>query len=113
MDRHHATSADTRAAIKADLAGRPCVLAFSAGKDSIAAWLALRELGIEVRPVYKFLVPGLAFVERSLAYYESHFGVPIARVPHPSLFRWLRILTFQAPEHCRILEEFDCLEPSQ
>ncbi len=64
------------------------ILSFSAGKDSLAAWLLLRELGFDVVPVYKWLVPGLLFVERSLAYYESFFGTRIRRYPHPSFYRW-------------------------
>lgn len=50
--------------------GGKTILAFSTGKDSIAAMQAIRDAFDEVIPVYMYLVPGLEFVEESLAYYE-------------------------------------------
>ena len=88
-------------------------LSFSAGKDSIVSWLVLREHFPHITPIYKYLIPGLEFVEESLAYYESFFGTRIIRVPHPSLYRMLRNFVFQPPgTHCRAiigarLENFD------
>lgn len=43
------------------------LLAFSTGKDAIAAWLAVRDSFEAVHPYYLYLVPGLEFVEESLA----------------------------------------------
>lgn len=83
------------------------LLSFSCGKDSIGAWLALRPHIRRIIPVYLYLVPDLAFVEESLRSYEQVFETRIIRMPHPSLYRWLTSLTFQAPEHCRILEDLD------
>lgn len=111
ISRRHPDSVATRKAIRADL-GPKVALAFSCGKDSTAAWLALRAEGFEVVPVYKFLVPGLAFVERSLAYYEGVFGAKILRTPHPSLFRWLRESTYQAPERVAWVDELLTREPT-
>ena len=42
-------------------------LAFSCGKDSIATWLECRKHFTRVIPFYMYLVPGLQFIERSLA----------------------------------------------
>jgi 3'-phosphoadenosine 5'-phosphosulfate sulfotransferase (PAPS reductase)/FAD synthetase len=83
-----------------------CILSFSCGKDSLAAWLVLREVfePEKITPVYKYLVPGLAFVERSLAYYEDFFGCRIRRYPHPSFYRWLVRLVYQAPQNCALIE---------
>lgn len=81
------------------------LLAFSTGKDAVAAWLAIRESFDEVIPYYLYLVPDLEFVEESLTYYEQFFGVKIARLPHPSLHRWLNSLTFQTPERCLVIEQ--------
>lgn len=53
------------------------LLAFSTGKDAIAAWLAIREHFDEVIPYYLYLIPDLEFVEESLAYYEKFFGTKI------------------------------------
>ncbi|WP_211246481.1 hypothetical protein [Amycolatopsis taiwanensis] len=101
------------AEIRTELArkGLPVLLAFSRGKDSLAAWLALRDSGVEVRPFHLYLVPGLEFVDESLADYERYFGVTIPQLPHPSLFRWLNNLTFQVPEHIRIIEAAQLPEP--
>jgi hypothetical protein len=81
------------------------LLAFSRGKDSISAMLVLREAGFEVIPVFYYRVPGLGFVERSLAYYEKFFGVHIIRVPHPSTYRQLREFTFQPPSRISLIWE--------
>lgn len=80
------------------------LLAFSCGKDAIAAWLACRPHFRRIIPYYMYLVPGLEFVERSLAYYENYFGSPIIRVPHPSLYRWLSEFVFTPPERCALIE---------
>lgn len=79
------------------------LLAFSTGKDAIAAWLAIREHFDAVHPYYLYLVPGLEFVEESLAYYEQFFGTRIKRLPHPSLHRWLNSFTFQPPERVQVI----------
>lgn len=82
------------------------MLAFSTGKDAIAAWLAIRDHFDRVHPYYLYLVPGLEFVEESLAYYEQFFGVRIARLPHPSLHRWLAGgYTYQPPERLRVIQQ--------
>lgn len=79
------------------------LLAFSTGKDAIAAWLAIRDHFEAVHPYYLYLVPGLEFVDESLAYYERFFGARIARLPHPSLHRWLNACVFQPPERASVI----------
>ena len=81
------------------------LLAFSTGKDAICAWLAIRDHFDKVHPYFLYLVPGLEFVEESLAYYEKFFGVKITRLPHPSLYRMLNGLTFQPPERVAIIKQ--------
>lgn len=102
------------AGIRDQLAGEgmPVLLAFSCGKDAIAAWLALQNRGIEVRPYYLTLVPGLKFVDETLDRFEQHFQTRIARYPHPSFYRWLNTFTFQAPERLAIIEAADIPEPT-
>ncbi|WP_394360718.1 hypothetical protein [Amycolatopsis sp. SB7-3] len=101
------------AEVRAELArkGVPVLLAFSRGKDSLAAWLALRDAGVEVRPFHFYLVPGLEFVDESLAFFEKFFGVTIPQLPHPSLYRWLNNLTFVPPERRLIIEAAQLPEP--
>src|SRR4030042_677859 len=86
--------------------GAKILLAFSGGKDAIAAWLALRDGGVEVFPYHMTLVPGMSFVEESLSRYEAFFGAKIVRVTHPSFFRWLCNLVFQPPERCAVIESY-------
>ncbi|CRK55444.1 phosphoadenosine phosphosulfate reductase [Alloactinosynnema sp. L-07] len=92
--------------IRADIAaeGKPVLLGFSRGKDSLAAWLAMREAGITVVPYHLYLVPGLRFVADSLKFYEDFFGQRIINLPHPSLIRWLNRFVFQPPERCAVIE---------
>ena len=85
--------------------GGVAILCFSTGKDSIASWLVMQRHFTKIVPYYMYLVPGLSFVERSLAYYEDWFGTHIIRLPHPSLYRMLNNLTFQAPENGAIIEQ--------
>ncbi len=86
--------------------GTKTILAFSTGKDSIAAYLAIRHAFDEVIPVYMYLVPGLEFVEESLAYYERAMlgGRRILRMPHPSLYRWLNGYVYQPPERAPVID---------
>lgn len=81
------------------------LLAFSGGKDAVAAWLTIRPYFDEVVPVYMYIVPGLEIVEESLSYYEQYFGTKIVRVPHPSLLRWLRGNVFRPPEQILVVEQ--------
>lgn len=103
------SSADIREQLASE--GRPVLLAFSRGKDSIASWLALRAAGVEVIPYHMYLVPGLRFVDESLAYFREWFGQPIANIPHPSLYRWLNGATFQVPERLAVIDAARLPEP--
>lgn len=81
------------------------LLSFACGKDSIAAWLAVRERFEAVHAFYLYLVPGLEFVEESLDYYERFFGCRIGRYPNPNLYRMLNGLVFQPPERIEVVEQ--------
>ena len=93
--------------IAAHNGGEVCLLSFSTGKDSIAAWLECRRYFKRVIPFYCYLIPDLSFVEKSLAYYERFFNTPIMRCPHPFLYRLLNNLVFQPPERCAVIERAD------
>jgi len=90
--------------------GRPVLVAFSGGKDAIAAELALADAGVETILVYLYYIPGrrpgrtLAFVEEGLTDLEQSLGKIVHRYPNPSLYRWLNNLVFQPPERCAIIE---------
>ena len=83
--------------------GEKTLIAFSRGKDSIAVALALRDK-IDMIPFYYDDLPGMEFVEESLAYYEKHlFGRRILRMPHPAFYRHLRDGMFQTLGRAQIL----------
>lgn len=96
------TSAEVRDRLARE--GKPVLVAFSTGKDALACELALQDAGIETRLAYLYYIPGLRFIEDTLAQQEELLGKPIARYPHPSLWRWLNALVFQPPERCAIIE---------
>lgn len=78
--------------------GPDVVMSFSAGKDSLAAWLALREDGrFNVHPYFLFWIPGLSWVDRMLTYYEEFFECHIMRLPHPYLYEMLDRCAYQPP----------------
>jgi len=105
MQRHFDNSEDIckYVADRSDTA----ILAFSCGKDSIAAWIQMRRYFKKIIPFYWVLVPGLSFIDESLKYYEDFFGSKIERIPSPSLYRMLTNLVFQAPENCSIVEDME------
>lgn len=84
--------------------GKPVMLACSLGKDSLAAWVALEEEGIEVVPVYFWSIPRLPMNEQSIKQIEDVFGVKIHQYPHPRWFRTLNNCVFQAPHRISTIE---------
>lgn len=75
-----------------------CLLSFSRGKDSIAAYLAIRDKFERVVPYFYNVVPGLEFIEESLTYYEQKMGTHIIRLPAPGFYRQLEGLLYQPPD---------------
>lgn len=100
---HFDTSLELREYVAARSNGT-CILSFSGGKDSIVAWLAMREQFDKIVPIFMYLVPGLRFVEEGIAYFEEYFDTHIIRMPHPSLYRLLMNAVFMPPERLRVLE---------
>lgn len=105
MQRIHFESSDALCGWVSEQSADTCLLSFSGGKDSLAAWLQLRRFFSRVLPVYLYRIPGLKFMDEDLAAYEEYFGQRILKLPHPALYRWLNAFTFQAPERLAIIEE--------
>lgn len=84
--------------------GPRALLAFSRGKDSIAAWLHMRQFFDEIVPLFWYLIPDLEFELESLDYFERFFGTTIHRMPNPNLNRMLNAYVFQPPEHCAVID---------
>ena len=68
------------------------------GKDSLAAWLYLRENGFELIPYWCYDLPGCSFDEQAFEYYQDFFQTKIYRIPHPILYAKLRSGKFQTPD---------------
>lgn len=77
--------------------GPRTLLSFSRGKDAIAAYIAIRDHFEDVIPYHLYLIPGLEFVDESLAYYERIMGRKIWNLPHPSFYGWLNAYLYQTP----------------
>jgi hypothetical protein len=90
--------------------GDRVLLSFSTGKDSLAAWLVLRDAGFKVTPFYMQLIPDLQFVERSLRYYEDFFGVHIYRTLHPSFAVYFLNLWLQPPHRKEAIDRIGFYE---
>lgn len=80
------------------------LLAFSAGKDSLACLTVLTHLGFTVKPYYLYGVPGLNFVDTYIRYIEQRFNVQIAQYPNPSFGDEVRMGWYRAalPDFPRI-----------
>jgi hypothetical protein len=84
--------------------GPSTIISFSRGKDSIGAYIAIRDHFENIVPYHLYLVPGLSFVDESLDYYERKvFGRKIINLPHPSYFNWLNKYTFASPGHAAVI----------
>lgn len=91
--------------------GEPVILCFSGGKDSVAAWIAMEEFGIEFTPVYLWYVPHLSFIDEQMEYYQDTLGKRIHQYPNPSFYRWLMNGVAQAPERMRVIEALPQVQP--
>lgn len=88
--------------------GDTVILSFSGGKDSLAAWAALRAAGFtRIIPVFHELVPGLECVETHLRHVEETLQTRIVRLPHPFLTWCLREAAFQPPVQAALLATLD------
>jgi len=88
------------------MVGNKLLLGFS-GKDSLAAWLYLRERGFEIVPYMLYTVPGLQIDLDARAYYEDFFQTKIYYLPHPYFYSMLRALEWQTPHQAATLNRLD------
>lgn len=70
--------------IARQIAGDRLLLSFS-GRDSLAAWLYLRDK-FEIVPYFCYTVPHLSYDDEMLDYYERYFRTHIIRLPHPRTY---------------------------
>jgi len=84
------------------IAGNRLLLSFS-GRDSLAAWIFLRDAGFEIIPYWLYTVPGLSYDVEMLDYYQRYFGTHIIRLPHPYLFDLYKWGAWQPLENWRVL----------
>jgi len=80
-------------------------LGMSTGKDSVAAALVLKDLGVRFIPFFFFHVPDLEFVNRNVEHVQDFIGVEIIQLPHPMLYDYLRHQDFQPEPMVEYLED--------
>jgi hypothetical protein len=85
------------------MAGNRLLLSFS-GRDSLAAWLFLRDRDFEVIPYWSYMVPHLSYDDQMLVYYERELGAHIIRLPHPLTYWLLRRGAWQTPDTATMLK---------
>lgn len=73
------------------------LLSFS-GKDSLAAWLYLKEHNFEVVPYFCYSVPHLSFDDEMIEYYEDKMQTRIYRILHPASYAMLSNLAWMPPD---------------
>ena len=95
------SSADMRRRLAAD--GRPVIVAFSRGKDSICAMISLLAAGVEVIPVHLWRVPGLKFEDDSIRDFERFFDTKIYNLPHRDFWYYLAEGVHTAPWQSAII----------
>lgn len=87
--------------IARQIAGDRLLLSFS-GRDSLAAWLYLRDK-FDIIPYWCYTVPGLSYDDEMLDYYERYFGTHIIRLPHPRTYELLTSGAYQPLDTWRTL----------
>lgn len=82
--------------------GTKAILAFSSGKDAVAAAIVMKRHFEEVIPFCCYYVPGLKIMDEALAYYEDKlFKRSIIRAPHPVFIEWLSDFRYQTPQSAK------------
>jgi hypothetical protein len=74
------------------------VLLSISGKDSLAAWLFLREHNFDVIPYFCYAVPGLSYDVDWIGYLENKLDTKIYRYLHPNSAGLLADCCYQVPE---------------
>lgn len=83
-----------------------CFLMFSAGKDSLAAWLQLRRFFSRIIPFHCASIPGLRFKQKVLDYYEYEFQTKILRLMGEDLMMALSRYVYQeSPWMCDMIDD--------
>lgn len=89
------------------------LLAFSAGKDSVAAWVEMKKYFHKITPIYYYMIPNMSFIEKSLEYYENFFDTRIIRLPNPAIYTLLNAGVFQTPESFKVIKQYQFPLPTR
>lgn len=93
--------------------GKPVILNFSRGKDSVALWAELHKRGMQVIPVHYSMVPDLQFVKSDLQRYEQHYQTHIYDLPADTFYDMLQHNLNQPPERAALCESFRLSAPDK
>lgn len=87
-----------------------CIISFSMGKDSIAAYLQAKKHFHTIHLVYYYMIPDLQFQKQSLRYYEQKFGQRILEFPSVHLYTQLNGCMYQTPDRLDTLWDLNIYE---
>ncbi len=79
------------------------LLAFSLGKDSLGAWLKLRD-HFTVLPYHTYRIPDMEFINDQIRYYEDFFDTRIIVLPNPDFYYMIADLVWQTPGRARVCQ---------
>lgn len=81
-------------------------MGFSTGKDSVVGYDIMKKAGIEIIPIYFYIVPELEFIENNIKIYEDFFQTKIHRLPHPILYDYINKQDWQPLHRIKTFAEF-------
>lgn len=84
-----------------------CILAFSRGKDSIPAWIWLKEFFHTIYVYHLGPAPNMGYTERSLKYYEKVFETPILRWIDGEVLENISLKSFQLIENYELIDQLN------
>lgn len=96
----------------AEKSGGECIISFSLGKDSIAAYVQAKKYFKKVHLVYYYLMKDIEFIQRSVKYYEDKFQQKIWQYPSGASYRMLNELLYQPPERIDTIWDFNIFVPT-
>lgn len=84
-----------------------CILGFSRGKDSIPAWIWLRQFFKTIYVYHLGPAPNVGYVQRSLEYYEREFDTPILRFIDGEVSENIKLKSFQLIGNYPIIDQLN------
>lgn len=75
------------------------LLGYSGGKDSLVLADLAHAAGLRVVPFFLYVVRGISFQEKAIAWYERRYGETVLRRAHPALHDYIKYGLFRPRAH--------------